>query len=123
MEFVDYKCLESLLIEGEEIATESIGEKLAGPAIIGMLLAAIGFGIDNYKKAKEEKKRQKANKAYAEKAKSEKDEVINKLYEQYNLNDPTARKKFKEDLTKDIDKKIKKMVNSANHNKQLFESL
>lgn len=48
MAFVDIKCLESLLIEGEEIiATEGIGSKLASAAnrIFGMLKNMINFVI------------------------------------------------------------------------------
>ena len=44
MEFVDYKCLESLLIEGEEmIATEGIGKVLGSLVKGGFLFNYEGF--------------------------------------------------------------------------------
>lgn len=112
MKFVDHKCLEALLIEDYDIATEG--------RIAEMLLSAIGRG-NLYQKRETEKAKAKANKAFADKQKAEKEAAKKALYEKYNLNDPKAKEDFKKLLMKDIDSKIKKMVNVANKNAKLFE--
>lgn len=115
---MDSKCLESFLIP-EEIATESGISDIIGPAI---LLAFIGLG-GLYKQHKEENAKAKANKVAADKQKAEKEATKKALYEKYNLDDPKAKEAFEKSLMKDIDNKIKKMVNAANKNIKLFEEL
>lgn len=55
--------------------------------------------------------------------KTEKEATKKALYEKYNLDNPKARDAFKKSLMKDIDSKIKKMVNTANKDTELFEDL
>ena len=99
MEFVDYKCLESLLIEGEEIAQEGI-LKTAGKVVggtIGAILATYAatiLGIVLMSKA-EDKSNQNS---YARKTGVNKSELSNDI------------KKHAESAKNDALKLIKKII-------------
>lgn len=117
MEFVDYKCLESLLIEGEEIAQEGI-LKTAGKVVggtIGAILATYAatiLGIVLISKAEDKSKQN----SYVRKTGVSKSEVSNdiKKYTESAKNDALklitklmSNKKYVDTIRSAIAKKLK----------------
>lgn len=122
MEFVDYKCLESLLIEGEEIAIEGLSEKTKGNLTIGAIgmaiLAVIGLNISDYKKDKIYKSQVKAN----NEIKKKNLEIVNNKYNLSTMSE-NDYKQFISKIQKESESYIKKMVNKANHDSEYIKSV
>lgn len=133
MEFVDYKCLESLLIEGEEnlmidindydIANEKISSATA-ELIAGIIMAGGAIVYQKYKENKTKSqsiiKNQNAEKQRQSKISEDIRELDNKYHFMASSNDYD---KFIKSTLNDIEKDIKKMVNVANRDTKRFNAI
>lgn len=129
MEFIEYKCLESLLIEGEDlIAEEGLSDKskenltLAGA--LALIIAGLGISYSDWKR---DKKLREQQKQFEARARSEADAQAKfKASPEYSQIEAKLKKKYGNDIhininkiTNEIEKDISKIGKKINSDKKL----